>query len=128
MAGCEASRWAVACGSMIVVVTTDDSGPLLGVAGLSMCCWNCVSVLGVSGPGSKFRDCCPLKTPVSVPENTGNSEMSACGFPTGSHGIQMLYDAPSCVGLKCFLSCSAVNAKRLVGTWLAFCRAVSSKA
>ena len=54
--------------------------------------------------------------------------MSAWDPPTASHGIQMLYDAPSCVALKCFLNCSEVKAKRLSGTWLADFLCVSSKA
>jgi hypothetical protein len=42
--------------------------------------------------------------------NTGTRLISICGWPTGSHGIQMLYEAPRFVALKCCVNCSGVKA------------------
>jgi len=72
-----------------VVIAADAAAPA-GASGVSTHCSRLVSVLGVSGPGSTFRDCCPVSMPPLVLLNTGSSEISACGLPTGSQGIQML--------------------------------------
>lgn len=113
-------RAAVDCGKPIVWVCTEPAGELdagvTGKSGESTHCCLVVSAGSVSGPGSRFRDCWPVRTPPPALVKIGSSEISACGLPTASQGIQMLYDAPSWVGLKCFLNCSAVNAKRLSGT------------
>ena len=43
-------------------------------------------------------DCWPLRTWPSLAVNIGSRLMAFFSPPTGSHGSQMLYDAPKSVG------------------------------
>src|SRR5437762_403633 len=76
------------------------------------------SLGAVLGPGSKFREGCSITSAPLVAVKIGTRLISACGCPMASQGIQMLYDAPSSVGVKCDLNCSGVKANLRSGTLL----------
>ena len=55
-------------------------------------------VCGVLGPGTMLREGWPMTSAPLEDVNSGTRLISACGWPTASQGIQMLYDAPISVG------------------------------
>jgi len=54
---------------------------------------------GDDGPGSRLRDDWPITSAPLVAVKMGTRLISVCRSPAASHGIQMLYDAPSSVGV-----------------------------
>jgi hypothetical protein len=57
------------------------------------------SPAGVEGPGSRLREGWPITSAPLDDVKIGTRLISVCGWPAESHGIQMLYEAPSSVGV-----------------------------